>query len=60
MPFNATVIDVSVYQGSIDWQQVKAAGIYAVELPASGKYYVKIAGGWATANVYNVTLTKRE
>ena len=44
---------------------VQASGVgnrttYAVELPASGKYYVKIAGGWATANVYNVTLTRRE
>ena len=26
MPFNATAIDVSVYQGDIDWAQVKAAG----------------------------------
>lgn len=44
---------------------VQASGVgnrttYAVELPTSGKYYVKIAGGWATANIYNVTLTKRE
>lgn len=44
---------------------VQASGVgnrttYAVELPASGKYYVKIAGGWATANVYNVTLIRRE
>lgn len=44
---------------------VQAAGVgnrttYAVELPASGKYYIKIAGGWATANVYNVTLIRRE
>lgn len=43
---------------------VQAAGVgnrttYAIELPASGKYYVKIAGGWATANVYNITLIKR-
>ena len=44
---------------------VQASGVgnrttYAVELPASGKYYIKIAGGWATANVYTVSLTRRE
>lgn len=44
---------------------VQAAGVgnrttYAIELPVSGKYYIKIAGGWATANVYNVTLIRRE
>jgi len=44
---------------------VQAAGVgnrttYAIELPTSGKYYIKIAGGWATANVYTVTLIRRE
>lgn len=41
MPFNAAVIDVSVYQGSIDWQQVKAAGIYAAVLRAGYGRYAK-------------------
>lgn len=39
MPFNATAIDVSVYQGVIDWTKVKAAGIYAVVVRAGyGRY----------------------
>ena len=41
MDFNAAVIDVSVYQGSIDWQQVKAAGIYAAVLRAGYGRYAK-------------------
>lgn len=41
MSFNAAVIDVSVYQGSIDWQQVKAAGIYAAVLRAGYGRYAK-------------------
>lgn len=39
MSFNKTAIDVSVYQGDIDWAQVKAAGIYAVVIRAGyGRY----------------------
>lgn len=39
MPFNATAIDVSVYQGDIDWAQVKAAGVYATVVRAGyGRY----------------------
>ena len=41
MSFNAAVIDVSVYQGSIDWQRVKAAGIYAAVLRAGYGRYAK-------------------
>lgn len=41
MPFNATVIDVSVYQGSIDWARVKAAGVYAAVLRAGYGRYAK-------------------
>ena len=39
MSFNKTAIDVSVYQGDIDWAQVKAAGIYAAVIRAGyGRY----------------------
>ncbi len=39
MPFKAAAIDVSVYQGDIDWAQVKAAGIYAAVIRAGyGRY----------------------
>lgn len=39
MPFNKTTIDVSVYQGDIDWEQVKASGIYAAVIRAGyGRY----------------------
>lgn len=41
MPFNAAAIDVSVYQGDIDWPQVKAAGIYAAVLRAGYGRYVE-------------------
>lgn len=34
MAFHATVIDVSTYQGLIDWPKVKAAGIYAAVIRA--------------------------
>lgn len=34
MPFNAPVIDVSVYQGQINWQKVRDAGIYAAVIRA--------------------------
>ena len=39
MSFNQTVIDVSVYQGEIDWPRVKAAGIYAAVLRAGYGMY---------------------
>lgn len=39
MSFTKTAIDVSVYQGDIDWAQVKAAGIYAAVIRAGyGRY----------------------
>lgn len=39
MPFKAAAIDVSVYQGDINWAQVKAAGIYAAVIRAGyGRY----------------------
>lgn len=39
MPFNKTTIDVSVYQGDIDWEQVKSSGIYAAVIRAGyGRY----------------------
>ena len=39
MNFNKPAIDVSVYQGDIDWAQVKAAGIYAAVIRAGyGRY----------------------
>lgn len=41
MAFNAAVIDVSVYQGSIDWQRVRSAGIYAAVLRAGYGRYAK-------------------
>lgn len=37
MSFEKPVIDVSVYQGNIDWTQVVASGIYAAVLRASSK-----------------------
>ena len=41
MPFEARVVDVSVYQGTIDWAQVKAAGIYAAVIRAGYGRYAK-------------------
>lgn len=41
MPFNAAAIDVSVYQGDIDWAQVKAAGIYAAVIRAGYGRYIE-------------------
>ena len=41
MPFEARVVDVSVYQGAIDWAQVKAAGIYAAVIRAGYGRYAK-------------------
>lgn len=41
LSFNKKVIDVSVYQGNIDWQKVKNAGIYAAVLRAGYGRYVK-------------------
>ena len=39
MGFEKLAIDVSVYQGDIDWTQVKAAGVYAAVLRAGyGRY----------------------
>ena len=39
--FEAQAIDVSVYQGDIDWAQVKAAGIYATVIRAGYGRYVE-------------------
>ena len=39
--FEAQAIDVSVYQGDIDWAQVKAAGIYAAVIRAGYGRYVE-------------------
>ena len=39
MCFKRTAIDVSVYQGEIDWPRVKAAGIYAAVLRAGYGMY---------------------
>lgn len=41
MPFKAAAIDVSVYQGDIDWAQVKAAGIYAAVIRAGYGRYIE-------------------
>lgn len=41
MLFNRTVIDVSVYQGNIDWAQVKATGIYAAVIRAGYGRYIE-------------------
>ena len=41
MSFNVKAIDVSVYQGNIDWQQVKASGIYAAVIRAGYGRYAK-------------------
>lgn len=39
MPFEAKVIDVSVYQGNIDWAEVRQSGIYAAVIRAGyGRY----------------------
>lgn len=39
--FEAQAIDVSVYQGDIDWAQVKAAGIYAAVIRAGYGRYIE-------------------
>ena len=41
MSFNKLAIDVSVYQGDIDWAQVKAAGICAAVIRAGYGRYIK-------------------
>lgn len=60
---NDLTVDINI--GTRFDKYVQAYGVgnrttYAVELPASGKYYIKFAGSSATANVYNVTLIRRE
>ena len=41
MGFEKPAIDVSVYQGTIDWAQVKSAGIYAAVIRAGYGRYAK-------------------
>ena len=60
---NNLTVDTSL--GTRFDKYVQAYGVgnrttYAVELPEAGKYYIKIAGSYATASVHNVTLTRRE
>lgn len=60
---NDLTVDASLetrFNKAVQAYGVGSRTTYAVDLPASGMYYIKVAGNAAVADVYNVTLTRRE